>query len=329
MIIKNSIKFLLYLLAFGTALPFLLGFANNLHPLLDSFSHFRVHLLFILLPTLLLLAFFHEKRNTFVFLGLVALGSLYLYFVTEPFHANSIDKNKTHTLKHVQFNLNFRNQRMEEFKDYLKETKPDVVTLQEVTPSHMKSLEELQYKSYALNFSKNYPYVSREKGVYPYQVYCPFQAVGGVAILSKHPINEEKSVCLEGKGLLWSQILVEKQPINIVSIHTYWPYPYRQPEQIATIQEIFKHITPPTLIAGDFNAAAWSHSVKEIEKASKTKVVEGMRWSIILAKQFSIIPNFKLAIDHVLLSKEFQVEKIFVEKSLGSDHFPIVSKIKY
>ena len=54
-----------------------------------------------------------------------------------------------------------------------------------------------------------------------------------------------------------------------------------------------------------------------------------MRWSITLRKQLPFIPNFKLAIDHVLLSKEFQVEKIFVAKELGSDHFPVVSRIWY
>jgi len=327
--IKNNLRFFLYLILLASGLPFLLGFLNDLHPLFDSYSHFRVHLLMVLLPTLLILAFFHEKRNSFIFLGLVVLGGLYLYFITQPFKAEPLDPKKTHTLKHLQFNLNFKNRRMDDFKAYLKETKPDVVTLQEVTPEHIESLQELQYNLYLVEFTKKYPFLEREKGEYPYQSYCKFQSVGGVAILSKYPINEEKSVCLEGKGLLWSQIIVDEQPINIVSIHTYWPYPHHQPEQIDLIKQVFQHITPPTLIAGDFNAAAWSHTVKEIERVSQTKVVEGMRWSIALEKQFSAIPNFKLAIDHVLLSKEFQVEEIFVEKGLGSDHFPIVSKTRY
>ena len=327
--IKNSVHFLLYLILFAIALPLFLGYFNDLHPLFDSFSHFRVHLLIIFLPILLITAFFHEKKATYLYLSLVGLGALYLYFVTQPFKAEPLDPNRTHTLKHLQFNLNFKNRCMDDFNAYLKETKPDVLTLQEVTPEHRESLRELQYKPYALELSKNYPFIEREKGEYPYQSYCKFQSVGGVAILSKYPINEEKSVCLEGKGLLWSQIIVDEQPINIVSIHTYWPYPLHQPEQIDLIKQVFQHITPPTLIAGDFNAAAWSHTVKEIERVSQTKVVEGMRWSIALEKQFSAIPNFKLAIDHVLLSKEFQVEEIFVEKGLGSDHFPIVSKIRY
>jgi len=54
-----------------------------------------------------------------------------------------------------------------------------------------------------------------------------------------------------------------------------------------------------------------------------------MRWTINLKKQVSLIPNFQLPIDHVLISKEFQVAKIFVEKDLGSDHLPVVSELRY
>jgi len=95
------------------------------------------------------------------------------------------------------------------------------------------------------------------------------------------------------------------------------------------IKSIFKEIKGPMLIAGDFNAASWSHSVKQIEEASDTKVINGLRWTIDLKKQVPLIPNFKLAIDHVLLSSMFQVKDIFVAKDLGSDHLPVVTTAVY
>ena len=327
MTIKTTLRFFLYLILIGLTLPFLLGYLNSLHPLFDSFSHFRIHLLLGILPLLLLIAFLHEKVIAFSYILLVGLGAFYLYNITQPFKLESIDHNKTHLLKHLQFNLSFRNRRIEDFKTYLKEHKPDIVTLQEVTPAHREALQELMGSPFAFDFSSTYPYVSREQGEYPYQTYCNFQTVGGVAILSKYPIDEEKSICMEGQGLVSAQINVNNQAINIVSIHTYWPYPYEQPQQIETIKEDFYHIKPPTLIAGDFNAVAWSNSVKEIEKASNTKVVNGLRWTLSLEKQVPLVPNFKLPIDQVLVSKALEVRKIFVEKSLGSDHFPVVSEI--
>jgi len=308
---KNIIKQLIYVVFISLAFPFILSFFNSLHPLFDSFSHFRVHLILALLPTMLILAFFHKRKNMFLYFGLIVMGLLYLYVVNQAFVPKEIDKEKTHTLKHIQFNLNFRNQEMDKVLEYFKNSNADVITLEEVTVSHQIELQEI-------------------KKEYPYQAYCEFYpVVGAVAILSKHPFNEENYACLKGKGLQWSQIMVDEKPVNIVAIHTLWPFPHGQPQQIAEIKPIFKKMTTPTLIAGDFNAVSWSHTVKEIEEASNTKVVEGMRWTIDLKKQLPLLPNFKLAIDHVLLSKEFQVEKIFVEKNLGSDHLPVVSIIKY
>lgn len=308
---KNIIKQLIYVIFISLAVPFLLSFLNSLYPLFDSYSHFRVHLLLMLLPIMLLLAFFHEVKNMLIYFAFIVLGAFYLYYINQPFLAKTIDKKKTNTLKHIQFNLRFDNPKMNDVITYLKKSNADVITLQEVTKKHQEILS---------NFSKHYPH----------QAYCEFYpVVGAVAILSKHPFVNEKSACMKYKGLQWSQVIVKKQAINIVSIHTHWPYPSNQWEQIENMKPIFKHMQTPTLIAGDFNAVSWSHTVKQIEKASNTKVVEGMRWTIELKKQVPLIPNFKLAIDHVLLSEEFQVEEIFVDKDLGSDHLPVVSTIKY
>ena len=174
--IKKTINFLLYLLLIGTALPFLLSFLNFLHPLFDSFSHFRVHLLILLLPILLLVTFFHEKRRyAYAYLVLLVLGGFYLYNIIQPFKApQTTDKEKIHTLKHLQFNLNFKNKKMEELKTYLKENAFDVITLQEVTPLQQESLEMMKSKFYAVEFSDTYPYIGKKEGAYPYQKYCDF-----------------------------------------------------------------------------------------------------------------------------------------------------------
>lgn len=309
----NTFKPTLALLLFAIAIPLLLGFVNFLHPLFDSFSHFRVHLLLMAIPLLLLNAFFYKKPIKLLYLLSFLIASLYLYFILQAFKPISVvAEEKTKMLKHIQFNLNFRNEKMDSVVSYFQESNADVITLEEVTKEHQGYL------------------MSMKEGAYPYQAYCEFYPiVGGVAILSKYPFKSENSICLEKRGMLWSQIVVEEQAINIVAIHTLWPYPYGQPEQVEEMQTILKKIKTPLLIAGDFNAAAWSQTVKKIEKASHTKVIGGMRWTINLKKQVPLIPNFKLSLDHVLISKEFQVKKIFVKKDLGSDHLPVVTELYY
>jgi len=326
---KNIIRSLLYIPLVTVFLLFLLGFLNMFHPFLDSLSHFRVHLLVLLLILFTLIAFFHEKPIIGIYFVLILLGSGYLYWILQPFKAEAIDENRVNHLKHVQFNLSFRNQHIEDVKAFLIENSVDVVTLQEVTTEHKKALQEMRREGLSVEFSTKYPYIGRKKGAYPYQQYCDFQSVGGVAVLSKYPIDEEKSICMQGEGLLSSAINIPHKTINLVSIHLYWPFPYEQPKQVETICQIFEHVSTPLLIAGDFNAVAWSHSVKEIEKASKSKVVNGLRWSIDLKKQLPLIPAMQLSIDHVLVSSDFQVDEIRVGKNLGSDHLPLITDLRY
>lgn len=328
MSIKKSLRIFIYIPLISIALFIFLGFLNMFHPFFDSLSHFRVHLLVLFLITLLLTSFFHEKRIMLFYVMVLLMGSTYLYALLQPFKAEPVNETKINHVRHLQFNLNFKNQRLEEVKDFLKENSVDIITLQEVTPEHQAFLEQMKTESFVVEFSKDYPYISMKKGAYPYQQYCDFQSVGGVAVLSKYPINKENSICMEGVGLLSSEVMIKDQPIHVVSIHLYWPFPYYQEEQVQTLVQVFEHFKNPMLIAGDFNAVAWSHSVKQIEKASNTKVVNGLRWSISLEKQLPLIP-LKLSIDHVLLSSEFQVDDIYIAKPLGSDHFPLVTEFRF
>jgi endonuclease/exonuclease/phosphatase (EEP) superfamily protein YafD len=328
--IKKIILILLYLLLIGVALPFLLGFVNGLHPLFDSFTNFRVHLLIILIPLTLLITFFHQKPYSYLYLFTTILLGATLYFITQPFTPKPLDSTKRYTLKFMQFNLSFRNQQLDEFKAYIKKNPVDIITLQEVTSAHQESLEMLKTDGFGMSIKKEYPFIERTKGAYPYQYYCAFRGVGGGAILSKHPINLKKRLCIEGQGLLWAEVEVEKQPITVASIHLFWPFPYEQPKQLSLLKSPLESMPKnPTLISGDFNAVAWSHAVNQVAKASNTKVVEGLRWSITLKEQLPLLPFIKLSIDHILLSKAFQVKSIDIKEDLGSDHSPVVAEIGY
>ena len=324
---KKFVLTLLYFALIGTALPFLLGFVNSLHPLFDSFANFRVHLLVIVLALTFMIAFFHEKPYNYLFLITTILGTFFLYLINQPFSPkpSTLDKNATFT--QMQFNLSFKNQEMDKFKTYILEHPVDIITLQEVTDEHRAVLEELKIDGYNLSVKKEYPFIERKKGAYPYQVYGAFRGVGGGAILSKYPINKEKTVIIEGQGFLWAEIMVKNQPISVGTIHLFWPFPYSQQEQIKLLRPILENIPKPTLISGDFNAVSWSDAVNKVSTYSNTKVVDGMRWSIDLKSQLPLFPFMKLSIDQLLLSDELSVKNIKVEKSLGSDHLPIVSEI--
>lgn len=307
---------LLYFIFFGVAILLILGFLNFIHPLFDSFSHFRIHFLYVILPLLFILMLLHKRFYRYLYMSLLSLCAFYLYNISQPFQPSSISKEKTHTLKHMQFNINFKNQKMQEVIKYIQDNPMDIITLQEVTKKQQRILETI----------KSNPDKNHKKATYPYQSYCYNRPVGAVAILSKHPFIS-KPLCFN--GFVLAKVLIDNQPINIISTHLYWPYPYHQPMQVENLLPTLEKISSPLIISGDFNAVFWSQTVKKIAKASHTNIVNGLRWSINIETKLPLLSSMQLPIDHLLLSDEFEVKSIKVEKNLGSDHLPIVSEIVY
>lgn len=310
---KTLTMWILILLFAVTVILILLGYLNSFSPLFDSISHFRLHLMFIAMVLGLGISLLHTKRKRYLYLlSSIALG-VYLYSVIRPYHdltPHQKDPDKMILIKHMQFNMSFRNNKLKEVKAFLREYQPHIVTLQEVTPAHQKELMAL-------------------KNEYPYQSYCPFYpVVGGVAILSKYPILKNSSVCIKGGGLMMQKVQIDKKVLTVASVHLHWPYPYGQYTQVSQLAPFFSHIKAPAIISGDFNAATWSHIVHKIASLSHTRVVGGVRWSFELKDKLPLISSFKLPIDQLLLSDGLYVKTIHTVEHLGSDHYPVMAEIE-
>lgn len=301
--------FLLYFFLIGNILFIIFGYFSYIHPLFDSFSHFRIQLFFMLIFLILLLIFMHKNKYRYIYIISLFIASIYLYFLNKPFVFIHNKTKISKTFTHMQFNLNFRNTELDNVVNFIEKNTPDIITLQEVTKDHQYTLEKLK------------------NSLYPYQKYCDFYpVVGAVAILSQYPLVDNSSMCLKGKGLLTTKVKIDKDIITVVSLHLHWPFPYDQYKQYDILENIFEELTPPVLIAGDFNAAPWSHIVNKISMSSNTKVVNGVRWSLDIGKLFPTLSIMKLPIDHVLLSEDIFTTYIHSEDYLGSDHFPIMSE---
>ena len=296
---------LTYFSIFGLMIAVLLGYFNEMHPFFDSLSHFRIYFL-IISACLLVVWFFmiHSKmRYTIAFVLLSIFVYLYILIVRFEIMPSIISKGH---ITMMQFNLRFDNKHIDKLRTYLSEASSiDMVTFQEVTYAHKAKLEEL-------------------KGQYPYQAYCEFATVGGEMILSKYPFTGNGG-CAKGQGLVWREIDTGNKKFSLVSLHLHWPYPYGQYDQITTLSKELKKIKGPIILAGDFNAAPWSYAVERIAKASHSKIISGVRWSM---KVDTPIAPVWLPIDHIL-SYGFFNEKITTGKDLGSDHLPILSTFVY
>lgn len=283
-------KFFIYALS----IAILLGIFPAIHPLFDSLTHFRIHFLVSLLVLLLIFSFFTKTKERYFTIFAIFPIAIYLYItLTNRPQINICDK----TMKMMQYNLRFDNENMDKVQNFLLENPIDIATFQEVTYTHKEKLEWLKHE-------------------YPYQAYCEFATVGGEMIISKYPFTNHGG-CVKGEGLVWREIDANSKKFSLVSLHLHWPYPLNQFEQISTLSKELEKIKGSVILAGDFNAVPWSHSVRRVENASHTKVIDGVRWSIRVG-------YIDLPIDHVLTSG-FRVSDISVGEDLGSDHLPIIT----
>ncbi len=297
------------------------GWLQNFHPAFDSPSHFRLHFAALLAVISILLLFVRGWQWTLVGLAVVAISIAltrpYLpgIEVTRGLAQLNEDKenteSQTNVLRVVQMNLRFTNTQFRKAAQVISAANPDIVLLQEITRVNEKFLEELLQS-------------------HPHQLHCQRMGVGSVAILSRFPFSEaNRSECLWRLGFARAEVLINGKPFNLASLHSHWPWPFSQSRQFQALREQLETLSHPAILAGDFNSAPWSAAVSKTEKITGTKNAPGllMTWGSPLAA-FRTYIGPVLPIDHILISPQLG----FMSRELlgdgGSDHFPILTRIK-
>ena len=116
------------------------------------------------------------------------------------------------------------------------------------------------------------------------------------------------------------------RPVSVASVHLHWPYPFSQASQIDRLEVRLRDIPRPVLVAGDFNAAPWSHAVSRIADATDTAVAGGLRFTFFIAP-IRWAPSIAMPIDHILLPGGFSPAAIRVGPGPGSDHRSVVARL--
>ncbi len=275
------------------------GFAQSIHPVFDSIAHFRLHLAALIAIGVILLLLLQSWRAATA--GLVTIAASLLMMGTA---IGLVSDPESPSLTLLQFNTLFKNPMPEAFVVQARASEADVITLQEVSRSTVRIMDAL-------------------KTDYPHQLLCKFAGVGGVAVLSRRaPL---KQVCVEGKGVVWMRVVVNEREVTVASIHLHWPWPYKQYGQITDISSHLAQLPQPLVIAGDFNAAPWSHAVARIADASRTRVAPGLRLTLKMGP-LGMGPWPMLPIDHVLVPSD-AMASVQLLPSAGSDHLPLIARV--
>ena len=177
--------------------------------------------------------------------------------------------------------------------------------------------------------ARNRPILEALRARYPHQHFCPFAAVGGIAVLSRWPPVAEQMVCENFGGLAAMQVETPDGPLWVVSIHLHWPYPYRQTEQLAQLLPMLQSLGGDAVVGGDFNMVTWSHAVDTIKTATRTKYAGYPGGTFVLSYHKdgqNLLDGLpRLPIDHVLIPDTAAGLSVERRARLGSDHHGVVA----
>ncbi|MDA7424745.1 endonuclease/exonuclease/phosphatase family protein [Thalassococcus lentus] len=269
----------------------LAGYFGQWHPAADSFAVFRVPL-----AICAMLLFALGARGWQRGLGVAAMVAVLVPHGYSRFiPANGPGDTSGKALTLYQQNLLFSRKEDQAWLEAVTRQMPDVLTLQEVSGCNKTILAAL-------------------KDQYPTQIYCDFATVGGVAVLSRLPAVPGTARCAGREGAAAVQLMSEGGPIWLVSIHLHWPWPYGQADQVNRLEAFLSGLDGRVILAGDFNAVAWSHTVSRIGQASGTRRVGTYSATF----ELPVIP-LPVGIDHVMASKGFSAT-VLTQPKLGSDH---------
>lgn len=176
-------------------------------------------------------------------------------------------------------------------------TRPDVVLLQELGPSSEDLLPLLAE-------------------AYPTRHRCENPWIGQTAILSRWSALPGTEGCVEGASVL--RVMAPAGPLWLVSVHLRWPWPEGQLEQARRLADALRGLEGPTVVAGDFNGAAWSHAARLIGEAVGARALAPVGSTHRIA---GVVP---VALDHVLVTGSGTLER---RPLAGSDHNGLLARV--
>lgn len=303
-------------LPLALSFPLVAGFFGAWHPAFDSMAHFRAHLAVAVavaaLPALFL-GYWKEAvmsivlaAATFATLshgaGLPGLGTVNA--AADP----AQDGRAVYRL--LQINLRFDNATPEKVLSLIGRSRPDVITLNEVSGPWIGHLDRIS-------------------AAYPYRVLCDAESTAGtVALLSRRPFaTGEAGTCSSEGDLATARIDFGGREVTVTALHLKWPWPSSQSKQIGALTMPLSELGGTALLAGDLNATPWSHAAAHIAEAGGLQHVSGSTPTWLYRKLPASWRQWVgLPIDHVFSKGDVAVRSVRILDDVGSDHAPLLAE---
>lgn len=215
------------------------------------------------------------------------------------------------TLRILVYNIYYRNSDLDQVVATVRRYDPDIVFLMEYSHDIQQRLED----SFA---------------AYPHRLIQPSRFTMGLALFSRLPIEEAIVHRSDDTRIPIYEVRMraKETAFTFVGGHPWPPQPQwgqLHRDQMAAITRVAAGAPQPLIVAGDFNAAPWAYTLRDLAHAAEVRHV---RDALDAGKTWFGAPLIGLPLDHVLISDEWRVLAYRYGARGGSDHVPIVVDLR-
>ncbi len=194
---------------------------------------------------------------------------------------------------------------------------PDVVLLLETNSKWKQGTDELEQK-------------------YPYHIKVPQENTYGMLLYSKFKLTDSyvKFIVEDDiPSIHTTVILKNRTAVRLYGVHPTPPSPTEnvrsteRDKELLLLADIVKEQNKPTIVMGDLNDVAWSHTTNLFLKMSG--LLDPRRGRGFFNSFHAKYPFMRFPLDHAFISPEFKLNNIKRLNNYGSDHFPIFIEVQY
>ena len=296
------------------AVALVLAFAGAQYPgpfmVLDNLSNFPAHFGAAFLACAALFAW---RRRALPALACSALAALALGRVVPwYFGAESVPSDPARPwVRLLVSNVYYANREHDRLLALVQEENPDVIGLIEVSSHWLRRLKKL-----------------RED--YPYHYEVPDEHHVGLALYSRFPIDDPRTLAMPGEHASPALAALLKAPggdVELVLAHPTSPigaaFITRRNDQVAALARHASAAQRPLVLAGDLNLTMWNAAYRPLEDVAKLR---NARQGHGIGPTWPALGPVGVPIDHVLGSSGVHLNNFRVLPGIGSDHFPVTAE---
>ncbi|RLQ21784.1 endonuclease [Seongchinamella sediminis] len=171
-------------------------------------------------------------------------------------------------------------------------------------------------------------------GDLPHSVKCPLDNRYGIHLYSRLPLVDPRVEFLvedDVPSIHATVVLASGAEVRLHLLHPAPPSPTENDEskerdaELLVVARALRGDSRPTLVAGDFNDIPWSRTATLFRRISG--LVDPRVGRCMLNTFHARIPVFRWPLDHLYHSSHFRVAEIRRLPYIGSDHFPLFTRL--